>query len=173
MTIEDYCAIDIEQPSELVRGDIVKRQFPHLLHGIACANICHVLGRWNEEHGFGTPVALHGVITRRNPDSLRSIDVGYYSDSRIPQDGLDEYPTIGPEVAFEVRSHDETWLEITQKMNEFIEAGTKAFVVVEPFAKSVHVFEAGSRLQVCLDPGERFILAPLPSFSCQVSELFD
>jgi Uma2 family endonuclease len=148
MTLDEFCALRIEEPTELVRGNLIVRHFPYVSHGIVCANICYLLANWHREHRNGTPVALHGVITNRNPDSLRSIDAAYYGKDRLSLGKLDHYPTTPPQIACEVRSHDETWLDLTIKMGEFIAAGTDVFIIVDPFVETVHVFDRKGRTSV-------------------------
>jgi Uma2 family endonuclease len=175
LTIEEYCKrTDIDPPTELVRGVLVRHNFPFLIHGIVCSNIAYELGKWHKAHGNGIPIALHGVITRRNPESLRSIDVAYYDDGPL-RERLDDntYLEIMPKVAFEVRSHDENWIDMTQKVSEFIEAGTKVFVVVDPFVKTVHVFEPQQRVLLLADEDVVSLSNTLPGLSFSVRALFE
>jgi Uma2 family endonuclease len=175
LTVEQYAATQHgDAPTELVRGIVVNRSFPYIVHGIVCANVCHSLGDWHRQFGFGIPIALRGVITRRGPDSLRSIDVGYYNDERRQNVQIgDEYTSQAPVAAFEVRSHDDTWLDIMQKVNQFMEAGTSAFVVVDPFVKTTHVFQRQANVRILHRDDELTLPAVLPKYRCQIRELFE
>jgi len=175
LTVEGYAATEHgEDPTELVRGVVVRRQFSYVTHGLACASVCHSLGVWDRQFGFGTPIALHGVITRRNPDSLRSIDVAYYSGERLPGDEAgDEYLAVAPEAAFEVRSHDETWWDIMQKVHEFIQAGTRAFVALDPFVDTVHVFLRDAPVRILYGDDELVLPGVLPHYCWPVRDFFE
>ncbi len=174
ISIEEYLALpDVEEPTELVRGEVVKKQFTYINHGIVCANICLVLGECVKAESLGTGIALHGVITRRNPDSLRTIDVGYYSKRRLPRTLItDKHLPIAPEVLFEVISHDETWQYILQKVTEFIEAGTFIANILDPVAETVHVFQRDRPVQILRDTDELNLTTVIPGFHRPVCELF-
>lgn len=172
ITIDEYLALDIEEPTELVRGTVVRKQFPYPSHGIICANICYEVGKCVKAEKCGTGIALHGVITRRNPDSLRTIDVGYYSKMRLPRNLIsNKHLPIAPEVLFEVVSHDETWSYIVEKMNEFIEAGTLVASVINPVFQTVQVFQQHRPFQT-LRNTDVLSVPLIPGFQIPVCELF-
>ena len=108
-------------PSELVRGRIVRMNIPKPLHGLVCGNITVVLGSFVKKHQLGWVFSNDsGVITERNPDSVRGPDVAYCSYKRLPKRSRPkrDYLDVAPELAFEVRSPDDRWSKLQAKVAE-------------------------------------------------------
>lgn len=78
---------------------------------------------------------------------------------------------MAPDVAFEVRSPNDTWAELRRKAEQFMEHGTEVVVIVEPdrCAEVLRPNEEPRRLEL-----DDVFEAPdiLPGFSCQVREFF-
>lgn len=174
MTLAEFCALPWQdEPIELVRGVLVRRALPYVKHGLVCASLCHALGQWKKAAGGGCAAALHGVITHRQPDSIRSIDVAYYSQRPHASETDGGYASVAPRAAFEVRSHDETWLDMMGKVNEFVGAGTAAMVVLDTAEKTAHVFRPDRPVRL-LHADETLTLdGVLPGFSVPLVTLFE
>ena len=105
LTAEEYfLQPDSGRPTELVRGQIDMMNMPGFDHGAICAKIAFHLGAYLAQHDLGRVVTNDsGVITERDPDSVRGTDVAFYSYSRVPK-GLRRprgYPKAPPELVFE------------------------------------------------------------------------
>src|SRR5687767_111186 len=86
LTAEEFALLDDHQLSELVRGRVVPMNVPAFRHGYYCSKIILIVGNFVQEHGLGRVLSNDsGVITERNPDSVRGADVSYYSYGRIPK----------------------------------------------------------------------------------------
>src|SRR5580693_6373287 len=98
LTAEEYGLLpDTGHPTELVRGRIVSLNMPYPRHGEICVNVIYDLRRFLEANPTGRVVGNDsGVITERDPDTVRGADVAYYSYARLPKGTL---PTgYGPAV---------------------------------------------------------------------------
>src|SRR5207249_472230 len=107
LTAEEYLRLpDNGQPTELVRGKVVSVNVPTPRHGQICGQVAYLLRRFLEDHDVGHVVCNDsGVLTERDPDTLRGADVAYYSYQRVPRGPLPAgYLPVAPEVVFEVRS---------------------------------------------------------------------
>lgn len=115
-------------------------------HGEVCLQVGHLLkvflkGR-NLGRGFSNDA---GVVTERNPDSVRGADVSYYSLSRIPRGPAPPgYPSNAPEVVFEVLSPSDSWSESLAKTAEYLKAGVLAVVLCDPGDETLHVCRPNS-----------------------------
>lgn len=175
LTIDEYCRYpDPDHRFELVRGRLAKLEFPGCQHGWICAKVGCALGNFVERHDLGYVISNNsGVITERDPDSVRGPDIAYYSYERIPKGQLPVgYAAAPPELVFEVRSPDDRWKNILTKVAEYLQAGVLAVCVVDPDDEIVILYypdRPGERLAI-----EKTLTLPdiLPGFSVLVRDLF-
>ena len=133
--------------TELVRGRIVEMNRPYTSHGYYLIRIGYLLTQFVEQHQVGRVVGGDaGVVTQRDPDSVRGPDVAFYSDDRIPRGPLPkEYWPSSPELVIEVRSESDRWKEIEQKVGEYLSANVLAVAVIDPVPQQVHLYSADRR----------------------------
>ena len=99
LTAEEYLKLpDQGQPTELVRGRIVMMNMPGFRHGLICSSIARSLGNFVSDRELGRIISNDaGVVTERDPDSVRGADVAFYSFSRLLKEIVPEgYPTVAP-----------------------------------------------------------------------------
>src|SRR5262249_5735735 len=71
---------DDGQRRELVRGKVVVMNVPAPRHGQICVKVVRILGRFLDAHDLGHLVSNDsGVVTERDPDTVRGADVSFYS----------------------------------------------------------------------------------------------
>ena len=129
-------------PEELVRGRIVPLPQPNRRQGQICNKAGRILGNYAEEHDLGHVLSNDaGVITERDPDTVRGADVAFYSFDRLPRGPLPaSYGPEVPELIIEVRSPSERWPRVLAKVAEYLEAGVSFVVVLDDERRSTHVF---------------------------------
>jgi Uma2 family endonuclease len=176
MTIEEYAKLpDNGRPTELVRGRVVDTNVPQSRHGVVCVNVCAILRQFVKQHNLGRVLSNDaGVITERDPDTLRGADVSYFSYSRLPrgQMGLGYFP-VPPELVVEVRSPGDRWPRILQKVAEYLNAGVDVVCVVDFIAETVRVYDAEG-LDRTLHVGEELTLPTiLPGFRTPIEAFFE
>ena len=176
MTAEEFGRRpDPGYPEELVRGRIVALPPPRD-QGKVSLRIGRVLDAFAREYGLGQAMTNgSGVITRRNPDSVRRADVAYYSNSLLPKGPL--APRVCPEVpelVFEVRSAGDSWREILIKVAEYLTAGVLKVVILDPGKRKAHVFSPGEEEPMVLGPDDELTLPGLlEGFRVPVRRFFD
>jgi Uma2 family endonuclease len=129
-------------PTELVRGKVVSMNVPAPRHGQICCTIARLVGNHAEAHSLGQVISNDGgVVTERDPDTVRGADVAFYSFQRVPRGPFpSEYLPVAPELVFEVRSPTDRWARLLAKVSEYLEAGVSAVCVLDQVSETVQVY---------------------------------
>lgn len=135
---------DNGQRTELVRGRIVPMNMPAPRHGQICGQIVFLLKSHLAANDLGHVVSNDsGVLTERDPDTVRGGDVAFYSYRKVPKGPLPEgYLPVPPDLVFEVRSPDDRWNKILAKVAEYLNAGVSVVCVLDPAPRTIHVYPA-------------------------------
>ncbi len=174
LTAEQYAVLpDDGRRTELVRGRVVVLNMPMPVHGYICARIARLLGNHVDEHDLGRVLSNDsGVITARNPDSVRGADVAFYSYNRLPRGPLpDEYPPLPPELVFEVRSPGDSGTRVIGKAAEYIEAGVLQVCVVDPYSQLITSYGVNMDVQLLRNDDSLTFPEILPLLSIRVRQL--
>jgi len=149
LTAEEYAELpDGGHPSELVRGRVIEMNMPFPRHGEICSNVVHLLRLFLDNNPLGRVVSNDsGVITERDPDSVRGPDVAYYSYNLIPRGRLPQrrYLDVVPELVFEVRSPGDRWPAILTKVVEFLNAGVQIVCILDEQTEICSVYRTEDR----------------------------
>jgi len=176
MTAEEFGRRpDTGYPEELVRGMIIEMTPPDRRHGFVCLKAGRILGNWVEERDLGRVMSNDsGVITERDPDTVRGADVAYYSYERLPRGPLAKgYGPEVPELVFEVRSTHDRWRNVLEKVLEYLDAGVLVVVALDPDSRSAHVY-SGEDEPRRLGPDEELTFPGLlEGFSVRVGQFFE
>jgi Uma2 family endonuclease len=135
---------DRGKPTELVRGRVVEMNVPAPRHGEICANITSWINPHVRAQDVGRIVSNDGgILTERDPDTVRGGDVAYYSYNRVPRGPLPAgYLDVVPEIVFEVRSPTERWSRLINKAGEYLEAGVSVVCLLDQVSETVQVYRA-------------------------------
>jgi len=162
--------------TELVRGRIVRMPVPLPYHGFVCGRAFRYLDRYAEENQSGTAFSNDsGVITERDPDTVRGADVSYYSFSRLPVGKIAqlEYYEVVPELVVEVRSPSDRWQKILKKVSEYLSAGVSVVVVIDPSSNSANVYRDEGSPQT-FGPNDTLTIPDLlPGLSVPIARFFE
>jgi len=174
MSARQFAELDSDVPSELIRGEVVEMPRPGVRHGVVCSNVQDPIKAWARAGNRGL-VATNdtGVLTERDPDSVRGPDVLYVSRQRWPQERAPEgFLEVAPDLAVEVLSQYDVWKDLLVKISEYFDAGVREVWVVDPDVKSVQVFRPDASPRT-LRMAEAIESADvLPGFSCSVADFF-
>jgi hypothetical protein len=73
-----------DDPTELVRGRVVREPRLGVRHGAVQAELASLLISHVRESDAGTVLTESGVILSRDPDTVRGPDVAFYARGRLP-----------------------------------------------------------------------------------------
>jgi len=175
ITAEEYGLMpDNGRPTELIRGRVHMMNLPFPLHGRICVRISRLLDTFAEEHDLGHVLGNDsGIITERDPDTVRGADVAFYSFERVPKGTLGtEYLPVAPEVVFEVRSPSDSWSSIHRKIGEYLEAGVLVVCVADPDTETMHVHYADRPARAYRGDETLELPPPLQNFREPVKHFF-
>jgi Uma2 family endonuclease len=176
MTAEEFGRrLDPGYPEELVQGRVVSMPVPDRKHGYVCSKATHVFGNFVEEHDLGRVLSNDsGVITERDPDTVRGADVAYYSYDRQPKGPLKTgYGLEVPELVIEVRSVHDRWRDVHDKVSEYLNAGVLSVVVLDPAPQTAHIFGADDAPRTLLAEQELTQPGILDGFAIRVAWFFE
>ncbi len=162
-------------PEELVQGRVVAMSVPDPRHGYVCGRAVLVFGSFVDGRGIGRVMCNDsGVITQRNPDTVRGADVAYYSYARIPKGTLPKgYQPEVPELVVEVRSTHDRWGEIIEKVSEYVHAGVLFVIVLDPEPQIAHVFTADEAPKALSADDELILPGVFDDFRVRVGRFFE
>jgi Uma2 family endonuclease len=176
MTAEEFGRRpDPGYPEELVQGRIVDMPLPDRRHGFVCCQASHLLRLFIDERDLGRVLTNDsGVITERDPDSVRGADVAFYSYARLPKGPLPTgYGPEVPELVVEVRSASDRWRAIHEKVAEYLNAGVLVVVVLDPESQVAHIFGADDPPRALGAADELVLPGILEGFRVRVGRFFE
>lgn len=164
---------DPGHPEELVRGGIVPLTFHGMQHGLICTEVICAFGNYLEGDDLGRACVGSGVVTERNPDTVRGPDSSFYSYHRLPRGAVPVgYPEAAPDLIVEVRESGERWPKLLEKVAEYLNAGVSVVCVLDPDARTAQVFDAERPVRVVGEGNELTFPEVLPGFAVPVRRFF-
>jgi len=173
ITAEELWRFGPNAPGELVRGEFIEMPPTGFPHAATEARIARLLGNFVDERRCGTVLTGEaGIITQRNPDSVRGADIAYISNERLAQSKSDGYLDVAPELVVEVVSPSDRWTEINEKVDEYLACGVDEVWIVDPRTRRVTCYRSGG---VRTYHATETLTAPdaLPGLSLLVATLFE
>jgi Uma2 family endonuclease len=174
LTAEEFFARSVPdngEREELVDGEIITMPLPGLLHAEVQAVITILLGIYLKSHPIGRVFGEAGVITYRDPDSVRGPDLCFYSQARLAlNQTIVGYHSLPPDLCVEVRSPSNTLADLTEKAHEYLAAGVKMVWIADPMQRTLTVIAEETRTYQAHET--LTAEAVLPGFACVVAELF-
>ncbi|MEX2176023.1 MAG: Uma2 family endonuclease [Pirellulaceae bacterium] len=174
LTAEEFLRLpENGQRRQLVQGVVLVMNMPGFRHGEVCSRIDRKVGNFVEERDLGRTVSNDsGIITGRNPDTVRGADVAYYSYRRVAKgDSPVGYAGVAPEIVFEVVSPYNDRTEIALKTGEYLRAGVNVVCVIDPQFQTVNLHYP-DRPSATLRGEDSLTFAELPGFQVAASKLF-
>ena len=176
MTVEEFAALpNVGPQTELVRGRVIEMPPTNFIHGLVCAEMTRLLSNTAKQLGSGRVVGNDsGVITHRDPDSVRGPDVAYHSTAKLPPTHRQRgYPDLPPDLIVEVRSPTDRWALMVQKAAEYLAAKVLVVVILDPDTRSAHVFDADRPTGVLGSDDTLTFPGLLEGFAVSVGSIFE
>ena len=158
---------------ELVDGILYEVEPPGAEHGLVAATIarllmCHV----DDAVGivFASEVGFH---LASDPDTVRAPDVAFVARERVPATGVPTgYWPGPPDLAVEVVSPNDRRSQVEGKALDWLAAGTRAVIVLDPPLRSATVYRARDDIRVLTDDEQLDLGDVVPGWSARVADLF-
>lgn len=174
LTIDEFMARHGgELGVDLVRGQVVRYPLPGAKHGSVCVNAAATVREFSRAHKLGRTMG-NDTLIRITPDTARGADVCYLSYARLPKEQpLPDGPLeLAPDLVAEVRSPSDLWMDVIEKVLDYLRVGVPVVVVFDPKTESASVFRPGDRQDI-FERGQTLTLPDvLPGFSVPVAKLF-
>jgi Uma2 family endonuclease len=159
---------------ELVRGELRRMTPAGNVHGRIAMRVSWPLARHVEENRLGAVYAAEtGFRIGRDPDTVRAPDVAFISQERLEAVGeVEGYWPGAPDLAVEVISPGDSYVEVEEKVFDWLDAGTRMVLTVNPRNRSVTVYRSLDDIAVLT---ERDVLhggEVVPGFRLAVQEVF-
>lgn len=113
-----------------------------------------------------------GIVTARDPDSVRAPDCQFVTASRLPTEMPLAFLEVAPDLAVEVLSPDDRWSEVIAKVSEYLSCGVREVWVVDPDQRELQVFRPDQRPVTLSADAEITSESILPGFRCRVADFF-
>jgi Uma2 family endonuclease len=159
---------------ELVRGEARRMPPAGSEHGAVIMNIGTPLDQFVKAHSLGVVFGAEtGFRIASNPDTVRAPDLAFVRRERIPEAGIPkEFWPGAPDLAVEVISPSDTYTEVEEKVNDWLDAGTRLVLVLNPRTRTVTVHTSRTNVTRLTEADLLTGGEVLPGFTCRVSELF-
>ena len=159
---------------ELVKG-VMRRMPPAgFEHGIRTVKIGGRLNEHVERQKLGYVCGVEtGFKIAQNPDTVRAPDAAFVCQASIDERGIVKgYWEGAPNLAVEVISPGDTYAEVAEKVDEWLNAGCAMVWVVNPRRETVEVYRSPEDITVLrgddiLEGGD-----VIEGFQCKVGDLF-
>jgi Uma2 family endonuclease len=141
ITAEEFARLpDDGRRYELVRGALFEMNMPKPRHGQVCGRVQAYVFMFCDGRLGHVLSNDSGVVTERDPDTVRGADVCYYSYAKVPAGPLpNDYLDVAPDVVFEVLSPDDRPMRVMRKTREYLDAGVLAVVVIDPLDEEIEI----------------------------------
>ena len=160
---------------ELIRGELKKVAPAGNEHGVLALKLAAKLWNFVEANKLGTVYAAEtGFKLTTDPDTVRAPDTAFISQERLDEVGpVQGYWPGAPDLTVEVVSPFDLYTEVSDKVAEWLEAGSKMVVVVNPRRQQVFVHAPDTDVKVLgvddnLDGGD-----VVPGWQLPIKELFE
>jgi Uma2 family endonuclease len=177
MTAEQFARMPSDGTNaELVKGRVVRTPPDYPYHGYVCGEMLFRLRQFLDGQPLGRIFSNDsGVITERDPDTVRGADLAYYSFGRLPAGGIPQgdYFDVVPELVVEVRSPSDRWRKVIVKVGEYLTAGVAVVIVLDPQTRSAQIYR-DEGLPQTFGPDDTLTLPDvLPGFEMGVRRVFE
>jgi Uma2 family endonuclease len=157
---------------ELIDGSIVEKPMPTQKHGRVTMNFGGELYIFLKANRLGFVESEVRYRPAGDTGNDRLPDVSVMLDPHTPAVGQGAVPRM-PDIAAEVKSPDDSLLELREKIAFYLEHGTKLGLLFYPEKRLIEVYPQGEDAYTLTEDDTLEIEDLLPGFSVKVRDLFD
>ena len=135
---------------ELCRGELKQMAPASHEHGRLAINVSTPLDQHARANKLGRVYAAEtGFKIASNPDTVRAPDVAFVSQERLEQAGsVKGYWPGAPDLVVEIISPHDIYAEVEEKVFDWLEAGARLVIVVNPRKRAVTVYRSFTEIVV-------------------------
>ena len=160
---------------ELIRGELRKRLPAGQTHGRYAMNIGLSLGGHVKVNRLGRSyIADTGYILATDPDHVLAPDFAFISNDRLREMGeSDGFAQGAPDVAVEVISPNDRYTEVEAKVEDWLNAGCRAVIVVNPRRRSVNLHRSPTDVATLTGSDTLELGDVVPGWRMPVEDIFE
>jgi len=171
LTGEAFWELYANKPYELVRGKTIEVPLAGLSHGATCARVAGKLGAFVDAHDLGDVVIDTGF--QLAADTICGPDVAFMSQQKLATvTESDMYLPFAPDLAVEVVSPHDAGVAIQDRVDLYLDAGTRLVWVMYPEVRRVMVYRADRSSKAIMRDGILDGEDVLPGLKIAVADLF-
>lgn len=181
MTLAEFLALpdDATLERELIAGVLKERTMTrrNRFHAKTEANIAFLINAWRVEQPEPRGDVLSGeagFILHREPGTSVGIDVAYVS-AEVAASQNDQSSMVEgvPVLAVEVLSPSDTHEDVTEKIDQYLQAGVKLIWIVDPHFQTVTVHRPDAKPDFFTSDDQLTAEPHLPGFRAAVRQFFE
>ena len=156
---------------EIDEGELVIMTPTGRRHGRLTARVTRLIGNFVHDHDLGEIGSGEvGVYLQHDPETLRAVDVAFFSTGRVTQLGNETgFVRVPPDLAVEV--HDPSEPDLRRKVEQYLRAGVRSVWVVDPEKETLTQHRPTQEPLVLTSPDALVEDSVLPGFSCLLRDL--
>jgi Uma2 family endonuclease len=166
-------------PSDGTRYELIRGELRHMApagkeHGEVTVRITWRLAQHVEGHRLGVVFAAEtGFRIAADPDTVRAPDVAFVSQARLDAAGAVEgYWPGAPDLVVEVVSPNDRYTDVEEKTTDWLEAGARMVLVVNPRKRNVTVYRSLSEIVILTAEDTLSGLDVVPGWEVRVGDIF-
>jgi len=173
ITAEELYAMGDIGRCELVNGEIIQMAPAGADHGDIAQTMAGMIWNYVRVRKLGKVYAAEtGFTIKRNPDTVPAPDVAFVRTDRVPPRGKRGFFDGFPDLAVEVVSFNDLASELTEKVEQWLAAGTTSVWVVDPNTHTIDVYRRGRDVIRYRENDELRDEPTLPGFTLKLAEIF-
>lgn len=158
---------------ELIQGVLCETMPTGREHGEIAANTAFELLSHIKPRNLGVVTTSDsGVRLERDPDTVRELDVAFFSADRIGPDRVSGYSEVVPDLVMEIQSPNDTHDYVYDRARMWLSFGVRLVWVVRPDLRSVDVHRTGQAVETVGEDGDLDGHDVLVGFRCPVTSIF-
>lgn len=159
---------------ELVKGELLRMPPAGNIHGKRAMRLGWRLARHVEANDLGVVFAAEtGFRLASDPDTVRAPDIAFVIKTRVEEVGeFEGFWPGAPDLAVEVISPGDSYTEVEEKVEEYLQAGARAVWVVDPRRRTITVYRSLTDITILTENDTLEGGDIIPGFSCRAAEVF-
>ena len=160
---------------ELIRGKLRKRLPAGQTHGEYAMNISLSLGGYAKTNRLGKSyIADTGYILATDPDHVLAPDFAFISNERLSEIGeSDGFAQGAPDIAVEVISPNDRYTEVEEKVEDWLNAGCRAVIIVNPRRRTVNLHRSPTDMTTLTESDTLELDDIVPGWQMPVQDIFE